>query len=218
MVVYRSPLRMFLLGVVGLILIVASIDVMFAHSVSTEPEKRDDGSLSTRGQAQQRGDILWGAVMFGAGTLLFGGGIIELVRRRPALRIREEGLTATIGTTAPDVTIPWSQIESVSSVVTEDKFDGGLREQFVVVVNDRSGLPADVVAAQWIGDELHIDAVDWTKRVTDVALSAQGALKHSRRVAEIEQMEQPSLVWETTSVTGEPAAEIDTGDTDEDSE
>lgn len=218
MVVYRSPLRMFLLGVVGLILIVASIDVMFAYRVSTEPEKRDDGLLSTRGQAQQRGDILWGAVMFGAGTLLFGGGIIELVRRRPALRIREEGLTATIGTTAPDVTIPWSQIESVSSVVTEDKFDGGMREQFVVVVNDRSGLPADVVAAQWVGDELHIDAVDWTKRVTDVALSAQGALEHSRRVAEIEQMEPPSLIWETTSVTGEPAAEIDTGDTDEASE
>jgi len=128
MSVYRSPLRLFLLGVVGLILIVASIDVMFAYRVSTEPENTD-GVLSTRGQAQQRGDILWGAVMFGTGTLLFGGGIIELVRRRPVVRIREEGFTASIGTTHPYVTIPWSRIESISSTVTKDDYDGGLREQ-----------------------------------------------------------------------------------------
>lgn len=217
MSVFRSPLRLFLLGVVGLILVVAAIDVMFAHRVSTEPENTD-GVLTTRGQAQQRGDILWGAVMFGAGTLLFGGGIIELVRRRPVIRIQQEGLTASIGTKVPNVTVPWSQIESVSSTVTKDAYDGGRREQLVIVVVDRTGLPDDVVSAQWLGNELHIDAVDWTKRVTEVALSAQGALQHFRRVAEIEQMESPSVVWEPSTVTGEPAAEIDTGDTDEEPE
>lgn len=211
MSVYRSPLRLFLLGVVGLFLIIASIDVMFAHRVSTEPENTD-GVLTTRGQAQQRGDILWGAVMFGAGTLLFGGGIIELVRRRPVVRIREEGFTASIGTTHPDVTIPWSRIESISSTVTRDDYDGGLREQLVVVVTDRTGIPSDVVSAQWNGNELHIDAGDWTKRVTEVALSAQGALQHFRRVEEIEQMETPSVVWEPSAVAGEPSAEVDTGD------
>jgi hypothetical protein len=217
MTVYRSPLRLFLLGVVGLVLIVVAIDVMFVQRVSTEPENTD-GVLTTRGQAQQRGDILLGAVMFGAGTLLFGGGIVELVRRRPVVRIREEGLTASIGTTVADVTIPWSRIESISSTVTKDVYDGGRREQLVVVVADRTEITSDVVSAQWDGNVLRIDATDWTKGVTEVALSAQGALRHFRRVAEIEQMENPSLVWETSAVAGEPAAEIDTGDTDEEPE
>jgi len=217
MSVYRSPLRLFLLGVVGLLLIIAAIDIMFAHRVSTEPENTD-GVLTTRGQAQQRGDILWGAVMFGAGTLLFGGGIIELVRRRPVIRIREEGLTASIGTTHPDVTIPWSRIESISSTVTKDDYDGGLREQLVVVVADRTGIPSDVVSARWHGNELHIDATDWTKRVTEIALAAQGARQHFQRVAEIEQMESPSVVWEPSAATGEPSAEIDTGHADQEPE
>ncbi|MFV1999709.1 MAG: hypothetical protein ACC654_05015 [Acidimicrobiia bacterium] len=217
MTVYRSPLRLFLLGVVGLVLIVVAIDVMFVQRVSTEPENTD-GVLTTRGQAQQRGDILLGAVMFGAGTLLFGGGIIELVRRRPVVRIQEEGLTASIGTTVADVTIPWSRIESISSTVTKDVYDGGRREQLVVAVVDRTEIPSDVVSAQWDGNVLRIDATDWTKGVTEVALSAQGALRYFQRVAEIEQMENPSLVWETSAVTGEPAAEIDTGDTDEEPE
>jgi len=140
------------------------------------------------------------------------------VRRRPVIQIREDGLTASIGTTHPNVTIPWSRIESISSAVTKDGYDGGLREQLVVVVTDRTGIASDVVSAQWDGDELHIDATDWTKRVTEVALSAQGALEHFRRVEEIEQMEIPSVVWEPSAVVGEPSAEVDTGDTYEEPE
>jgi len=87
-----------------------------------------------------------------------------------------------------------------------------------VVVSDRTGLPDDVVSAQWEGNELRIDAGDWTKGVTEVALAAQGALQHFQRVAEIEQMENPSLVWETPAAAGEPAAEFDTGDVAEEPE
>ncbi len=211
---YRSPLRLFLLGVVGLLLIIAAIDVMFAHRISTEPEN-NEGVLTTRGQAQQRGDIVWGAVMIGAGTLLFGGGIIELVRRKPVIQIREDGIVAAIGTTQADVTIPWVQIDSVTSAVVEDEFDGGMRDQLIVDVHDRSGLPEAVVSARWVDTELRIDAMDWTKRVTDVALAARGALEHSRRVAEIAQMEEPSLVWETSVAAVEPSAEIEQGETEE---
>ncbi|MCL1594123.1 MAG: hypothetical protein M3132_07235 [Actinomycetia bacterium] len=211
---YRSPLRLFLLGVVGLLLVIAAIDVMFAHRISTEPEN-NEGVLTTRGQAQQRGDIVWGAVMIGAGTLLFGGGIIELIRRKPVIQIREDGLVAAIGTTQTDVVIPWVQMNAVTSAVIEDEYDGGMRDQLIVDVNDRTGLPDAVVSARWVGSELRIDAMDWTKRVTEIALSAQGALEHSRRVAEIAEMEEPSLVWETSVVATEPSAEIEMGESEE---
>jgi len=74
---YRSPFRLFVFGILGMFLMIAAVDVMFGHWVSTPPED-NEGVFTTRGQAQQRGDIIWGAAMLGAGTLLFAGTVIEL--------------------------------------------------------------------------------------------------------------------------------------------
>ena len=211
--VYRSPLRLFAFGVLGLLLMIAAVDVMFAHSISTEPDN-NDGVLTTRGQAQQRGDFVWGAAMIAAGTLMFGIGVTELVRRTPILEVSEEGITAPIGTTTRDVMIPWSQIESVSSTVVRDPFDGGRREQLLLELNEPGDIPRDVVGATWEGRTLSIDAHDWTKPVTEVMLAARGALDYNRRVAEIRQMEPPSLVWEVKVPTADEeddrSSEVDT--------
>jgi hypothetical protein len=195
--VYRSPLRLFLFGVVGLVLMLAAVDVMFAHWVSTPPDN-NEGVLNTRGKAQQRGDFIWGAGMMAAGTLLFGTGVIELVRRKPLVEIGEDGIVAAVGTTVRDVLIPWGQIESVSSGVLDDPFDGSRREQLFVQLTDVGSLPEDLISARREGALLSIDAHDWTTPVTDVALAAQGALDYHRRVEAISQMEEPSLVWEVT--------------------
>lgn len=194
---YRSPFRLFVFGFVGMFLMLAAVDVMFTHWVSTPPEETE-GVLTTRGQAQQRGDIIWGAAMLGAGTLLFAGTVIELGRRKPLVEIREDGIFLAISTTSDEVVVPWGQVDSVRSGMTVDANDGGERTELIVVVNSRADLPDDLVGAEWDGPNLRVDTHDWSESVSDVVKAAQGALEHFRRVQEIEAMGQPSLTWETT--------------------
>lgn len=194
---YRSPFRLFVFGIVGMFLMIAAVDVMFTHWVSTPPEE-NEGVLTTRGQAQQRGDIIWGAAMLGAGTLLFAGTVIELGRRKPLVEIREDGLFLAVSTTSDETVVPWGQVDSVRSGVTVDPNDGGERTELIVVVNSREDLPDELVGAEWDGPSLRVDTHDWSEPVSDVALAAQGALEHYRRVQEIEAMGQPELTWETT--------------------
>lgn len=195
---YRSPFRLFVFGIVGMFLMLAAVDVMFGHWVSTGPEENDDGALTTRGQAQQRGDIIWGAALLGAGTLLFAGTVIELSRRKPLVEIREDGILLAVSTTSDEVVVPWGQIESIGSGVTVDPNDGGERTELIITVSSRTDLPDDLVGAEWDGSRLRIDTHDWSEPVADVALAAQGAFQHFRRVREIEAMGQPELTWETT--------------------
>ena len=194
---YRSPFRLFVLGIVGMFLMIAAVDVMLTHWVSTPPEE-NEGVLTTRGQAQQRGDIIWGTAMLGAGTLLFVGTVVELGRRKPLVEIREDGLFLAVSTTSDEVVVPWGQVESVGSGVTVDANDGGERTELIIVVNSREDLPDNLVGAEWDGPRLRVDTHDWSEPVADVALAAQGALEHYRRVQEIEAMGQPELTWETT--------------------
>lgn len=208
---YRSPLRLFVFGMIGVALVLASVDIMFGHWLSTPPEE-NNGVLTTRGQAQQRGDIIWGAAMVGMGTLLVGGSVVELVRRRPVAEVRPDELMVAIGPHESDVVIPWENVRSVTSDTMLDPYDGSEREVLLIDVFERDGLPGEPIGAAWHGLELRVDAHDWSKRVTDIALSAQGALGHHRRVEEIKQMGPPSVTWETEepeepdAATAEPAA------------
>lgn len=203
---YRSPLRLFVIGLIGIVLLIAATDVMFGHWLSTPPDN-NDGVLTTRGQAQQRGDIVWGAAMVGVGTLLVGGAVVELVRRRPQVVVGSNEVTLAIGSGERDVAIEWANVQAVASEVAIDPYDGALREQLVIDVYDRSGLPDDPLGAQWSGNELRVDAHDWTRDVGDIALACQGALGHHRRVEEIKEMGPPSMVWESV-VDGEDASPV----------
>ena len=202
---YRSPTRLFAFGLLGLLLIVASVDVMFAHWVSTVPENTD-GVLTTRGQAQQRGDIVWGAVMLGTGTLLFAGALVELVRRQPQCVISAGGIEAPIGSHGDIVTVQWSNVSGVRGELIEDPFDGSRRAHLVVDVVDSDELPHELRGARWNGNELQIDAQEWTKGVSEYAIAAQGALGHYRRMDEIRHMEAPSLTWRTSVAAAEDGA------------
>jgi len=201
---YRSPTRLFAFGLLGLLLILASVDVMFAHWVSTEPENTD-GILTTRGHAQQRGDVIWGAVMLGTGTLLFAGAVVELVRRQAQCVIAADGIQIPMGRHGEVVTVPWSTIRDVRGELVRDGFDGSNREQLVIEVMDTAGLPAEPHGAVWSGNDLQVDAQNWTKGVGEFALAAQGALGHYRRVDEIKRMEPPSLTWQTSVAKGSDA-------------
>jgi hypothetical protein len=194
---YRSPFRLFIFGIVGIFLMIAAVDVMFTHWVSTAPEE-NEGALTTRGQAQQRGDFIWGAAIFATGVLLFGGTVVELARRRPLVEIREDGVYLAVGANSDGIVVPWRQIESINSGVMVDSNDGGERSELIIVLNSRTDLPDDLIGAEWDGLTLRVDTHDWSEPVGDVEGAARVALEHFRKVQTIEAMGQPSLTWETT--------------------
>lgn len=194
---FRQPFRLFIIGVVGIVLIVAAMDVMFFHWISTVPEGAPD-ALSTRGRAQQRGDLIWGAALIGMGVLLIGTSLVELFRRKPVVDVRDDGLYAQIGAQQPDVLIPWSQISYITSGAETDVYDGSVREQLVVAVKDPAAIPAEIAGAEWVGAELHIDAHDWTRSVTEIALAAQGARDFAMREKTPPTRTEPAMMWETS--------------------
>jgi hypothetical protein len=142
--------------------------------------------------------MLWGASLIGIGVILFGTSLIELVRRKPVVDVRDDGLHAEIGAQAPDVLIPWSAVESVSSTIVVDPYDGSTREQLVVRLVAPEAVPHALAGAVLNGNELHIDAHDWNRPVTDVALAAQGARDHAMRLqVAVTPETSPAGMWET---------------------
>lgn len=214
---FRSPFRLFIIGLVGLILIIVAIDIMFLHEVSTAPDG-SPGQLTTRGQAEQRGDIIWGAALIGMGVVLLGSSLMELLRWKPVVDVRDDGLYAQIGASVPEVLIPWHHISRVRSGVVEDPFDGSVREELIVTIENASVIPAELTGARWSGRDLHIDAHDWNRSVTDIALAAQGARNYAvRPPATMVAMAEPEMMWETiVDVTREqPIVEPDRADDEE---
>ncbi len=193
---YRSPLKLFVFGIVGIVLIAAAADIMFGHWLSTPPEN-NDGVLTTRGQAQQRGDLLWGGAMLATGVLLFGGSITELIRRKPVVIVSGDGLILDTG--GDGVLIPWDDVTAVSSGVVEDPYDGSPREQLVVEIRTGFRIPDDLSGLVRVDDKVYIDAHDWANRVTEVALAAQGAHDHHQRMMALRFYEPPSMEWQTAT-------------------
>ncbi|GMQ93431.1 MAG: hypothetical protein BMS9Abin12_0908 [Acidimicrobiia bacterium] len=194
--VYRSPLKLFVFGIVGVVLIAAAADITFGNWVSTPPDNTD-GVLTTRGQAQQRGDLLWGGAMVAAGTLLFGASVTELVRRKPAVVIDAEGFIVDTGVRGGAV-IPWGSVDAISSRVISDPYDGSIREQLVIETRHDPPVPIDLSAFARDGNTVYVDAHDWANRVTEVALAAQGTHDYFQRTEAVRLYEPPSIVWETT--------------------
>lgn len=210
--VYRSPLKLFLFGMIGIVLIVAAVDVMFGHWLSILPDHHE-GVLTTRGEAQQRGDLLWGGAMGIAGILLVIGSIIDLLRRRPSFVVDGAGMHVGSGTTSARKFVPWGTVEAIVSDVARDPYDGSQRERLIVEkkigvltaegsadadtvgVDDAEGKNVDVTGDQ---DTLYVDAHDWTVRVTEVSLASQGAHDHFMRVEKVLAYKLPSIEWEVT--------------------
>lgn len=206
---FRAPFRLFVIGVVGLVLILTAIDVLFLHILSTAPEGAPE-QLTTRGFAQQRGDIILGAALIGAGIVLLGSSLVALMKRKPVVDVRDDGLYAQLDGRTPEVLIPWAEVATVTSGVETDPYDGATREMLIIQVRDMTAVPPSLAGATWRGNELHIEAHDWNRSVTDIALAAQGARNHAMRPpasATPSQPFEPSMMWETkVDVTTEQPA------------
>jgi hypothetical protein len=167
----RSVGRQLLMMLAGLVLVVAAIDVMWLHQLSGPPETNDDGSVSTRGNAQRRQDILWSSVFIvtGGGALAFGA--IGLTRRRAIFTLTDEGIQARVLSTTGYLELPWKDIESIRSGVDDagNQIDEPL---FIVTIADPYLYPVNLWGAEWRGNDLRINAGMWSTPVEDVVVHA----------------------------------------------
>jgi hypothetical protein len=179
--VHRSPVRLFLFGVAGLILMLAAFDIVWVHRVSTPPEQTN-GVLSSTGYNQRRADYLWGIPMLLAGSALFGYSVVTLMRRDPVLVVRDDGIAFSVGRPgAGAVLVPWGAVRDVYSAADPDPDGGAPTDVVVFDLFSGDGLPDEPWDAQWDGTRLKVNATGWEQRPEDVVVHARVALEASRR-------------------------------------
>lgn len=179
--VYRSPVRLFLFGIVGLLLMVTAIDVMWLHRVSTAPET-SEGVLTSTGRNQRRADYFWGIPLLFGGTALFGYAMFSLLQREPVLVVRDDGVAFQVnGPGDPPLFVPWNAIDDVYTAADPD-LDHGQPYPVVVFDLNRPGLlPDEPWDAEWDGSRLKVNAGSWERRPEEVVMHARVAMEAARR-------------------------------------
>jgi hypothetical protein len=168
----RNPLRSLLLGLAGLLLIIAAIEVLWVHRVSLDPERDSNGNLTTRGLAQLRADIVWGGSFLVVGGTMFAVALYALFDGRPVAELSEEGMSLRVGGPRTPVFVPWEEVLSVRS--GRDFEEGSTRPipVLMVGVDHPERFPSELWGAEWDGDVLKVDAAGWTPSPEFVAAEA----------------------------------------------
>jgi hypothetical protein len=180
-VVRKSAVHQLLLLFAGAVLIVAALDIMAFHWVSSPPEvDSETGEINSTGRSQERGDLLWGSVLTVAGAGLVLAGALGVMWRRPVAVVGEDGLELRVAGPTKTITIPWGDVAWVHSGSDGDDERVPTRV-FLVHVADAGPYPADPWGAEWDGDTLMVDAGNWTIRPADLVIHANVALTDWRR-------------------------------------
>ncbi len=179
----RSPIRLFLFGLVGLFLMLAAVDVMWGHWVSTPPDTYND-EITSKGRNQRRSDYVWGAFMLVGGGGLFGYAVTSLIRRTPVLVLREEGVVVAVGAPGDEpVFVSWNAIDGIYCAAGKDPDGGPSRDVLVIDFSDPEGLPSAPWGASWVGNRLQIDAIGWDMPVGEIVIHAGIALEQAHRIS-----------------------------------
>jgi hypothetical protein len=178
--VERSPLRQLLFGLAGVLLLLAAVDIVWVHEVSSPPETDAGGTLTSAGMAERRVDIIWGSLFLVAGGVValvaFGG----LVNRKPVAEVTDDELRLRIAGPSRSIAIPWNEIRSIRS--GSDGDDGRIPARVLLVdVADPAGYPASLWGAEWRDSILVVDTDSWEVPAEQVALHANLALEAHRR-------------------------------------
>jgi hypothetical protein len=179
--VTRSPFRQFLLGIAGIVLILAAMDVLWLHKVSSAPLTDDAGQITTRGEAWRRTDLIWGTLFLVSGVGLFGAAAAGLALGRPVAEITQDGLRLRVGGPRRSITLSWDDIGSVRSALVDGE---GVRPRpiLVVEVEDPSRYRPDIWGGEWVGRELHVDADGWSEPPEQIVVRMEIALDRFRRL------------------------------------
>jgi hypothetical protein len=176
----RSRVHLVLIGLVGLVLLVAAFDLLAGFWVSSPAAIDDAGGLTTKGQAQRRLDLVWGAVFIISGLGLFAIGLWGLAERRSLAEIDEEGLRLRVLGPGRFMLIPWGDIIDIRS--RREPGNGGHRRPVLLVAIEHPELyPADVWESEWFEGWLRMDADQWVDPVEEFVVRANLELERSRR-------------------------------------
>ena len=180
--VHRSPLRQFLMGLVGLFLLVAAIEIVWAHQLTLDPETDDNGVLTSRGEARRRQDVIVGTAFLLTGGALVVVALAGLVNPRPVAEVDDRQLRLRIAGPQRMLTLGWDEVLEVRS--GREPGDGhGTRPLLLVLLRDPDHWPAEYWGARREGRWLVVDAESWTSPPEEVVLHARLALESWHRVS-----------------------------------
>lgn len=169
----KSPTRQLLLTAVGILLLLAALDIVSLHRLSDPPTTDDDGLITSKGQTERRTDLVWGTLFVVAGGSFVIAGLGGLVTGRPVVELDDDVLRLRVAGPMSYLEIPWADIVSVSSHRDYEE-DGRIPiPLFVVEVEDRTGYPDGLWGAVWVGNTLQVDADGWETTVEDVVVRSE---------------------------------------------
>jgi len=176
----RSPLRQFVIGLVGLLLILSAIELVWVHQITLEPETNDAGQLTTRGQARRRVDLIWGSAFLVTGTGLLLVSLIGLVRHESVVEGTDDGLRLRLAGPQGMISIPWGDVIAVRSGSVSDDGLVAVPVLYVDVV-DPDAYPVELWGGEWEGNTMRVDAESWATAPEQVAVRAQIEIERYRR-------------------------------------
>jgi hypothetical protein len=211
--VERSPVQLFLFGLVGLLLMLSAVDVMWGHWVSTPPDTYNE-EITSKGRNQRRADYVWGVFLLAGGAGVFVYAVTSLIRRTPVLVVRSDGIVLTIAAPGEDpIFVPWSAISSISSAAERDPDGGADRDVLVIDFIEPAGLPEAPWGASWEGNRLKIDATAWENPLGEVVIHSGIAMERAHHFGPVPLPPPPPPA--ATPVLGEGTPDTDTTDAQE---
>lgn len=182
--VHRSPLRQFLAGLVGLLLLVAAYEIVFQHKVTLEPLTDDNGSLTVRGGKQRNQDLIIGTAFFLAGGGLVAVALGGLINPRPVLVVDDRELQLRIAGPQRMLSVAWDDVLEVRSG-REPGDAHRSRPVFLLLLRDPDIWPDQFWGARRDGSWLIVDAESWTRPPDEVVVHARLALESSQRAVAV---------------------------------
>ncbi|MDE0137767.1 MAG: hypothetical protein OXM57_01865 [bacterium] len=197
------------LGLVGALLILHGGGLLFGWLPTSTllgliyPNEDDLPGLETR-------DMGWAAMFLIVGVLLVVWTSVRLVSRRPVLRADRDGLGLAVrGPFRRTVTVPWSEVDSVSATTVSDGY--GDVPALLIRLADPSRIGSNPWGARWMEPStLSVNAPDWKRH-------PQSVVDRLREVGAIGTRPPPEEVGPDPSppdVTGDPVADVPSDDGD----
>ena len=159
------------MGAVGLLLLVASIDIIWTHTVSLDPEIDTAGERTQRGEARFRQDILVGTTFLLSGGALMAVALRGLVNPRPTCEISERGITLRIAGPQSAITLGWHDVLAVRSG-REPNDSKRTRPTLLVLLRDPERWPTEYWGARREGSWLLVNAGSWDTDPEELSLHA----------------------------------------------